>query len=151
MGRPTIYTPELADLICDRLAAGQSLRAVCEDEGMPDEKTVRTWAIEGVQGFSPQYARARELGYLAMADELLDIADDGTNDFITKTNADGSTYEQVNSEHIQRSRLRVDTRKWMLSKALPKVYGDKITQEHVGEGGGPINFVTVYETPPKKK
>jgi hypothetical protein len=63
-----------------------------------------------------------------------DIADDSRNDFITKTNGDGSTYEQVNSEHIQRSRLRIDTRKWIAARMRPKKYGDKVALTN-GEGG----------------
>lgn len=100
---------------------------------MPSEPTVRLWAIEDREGFSAHYTRAREAGYLAMADELLEIADDGTNDWMERKNRDGSTVEVENHEVLNRSRLRVDTRKWLLSKALPKVYGDKITAEHSGQ------------------
>jgi hypothetical protein len=57
---------------------------------------------------------------------MLDIADDGTNDFITKTSSDGTEFEVVNTEHIQRSKLRIDTRKWNLSKMQPKKYGEKL-------------------------
>lgn len=125
VGRPTEYTEELAARICARLAEGYSLREVCRDEGMPSEATVRRWALEDREGFSAQYARAREIGYHAMADELLEISDDGRNDWIERQGDKGVGYE-ANGEHLQRSRLRVDTRKWLLSKALPKVYGDKI-------------------------
>ena len=69
-----------------------------------------------------------------MSDEINDIAEDGTNDW-TKDEKGKTTF---NNEHHQRSRLRVDTRKWLLSKALPKIYGDKVVQEHVGKDGGPI-------------
>ncbi len=144
VGRPTIYTEELAATICAKLADGESLRAICEADEMPDEKTVRTWALENAHGFSPQYARAREIGYQSLAEDLLDIADDARNDWMVRRGEDDAGWV-ANGEHIQRSRLRIDTRKWMLSKVLPKVYGDKTTQEHVGEGGGPVQFVTVYE------
>lgn len=130
-GRPSIYTPELAMKICEQLAEGRSLRDVCDDEGMPGETTVRRWALEDYNGFSAQYAKARELGYHCMADELLEIADDGTNDWVERQ-GNNPGYE-ANGEHIQRSRLRVDTRKWFLSKVLPKVYGDKTAIV----GGGP--------------
>lgn len=85
---------------------------------------MRGWVVDDREGFAAQYTRAREIGYHMMADELLGIADDGTNDY-TKTD-DG---ERLNAEHVQRSRLRLDTRKWLLSKALPKIYGDKITHD----------------------
>tara|TARA_R110000822_G_scaffold170213_1_gene310130 strand:- start:22753 stop:23142 length:390 start_codon:yes stop_codon:yes gene_type:complete len=115
-GRPSKFTQALADRICERLAAGETLRAVCGDKDMPAHQTVLRWTKD-VEGFSDQYARARETGYALMADQLTEIAD--------------------NDGDPARDRLRVDTRKWLLSKALPKVYGDKL--QHTGEGGtGPI-------------
>ena len=123
-GRPTSFTQELANEICRRLADGLTLREVCRAEGMPSESTVRAWALEDREGFSTQYARAREIGYQSMADELVEIADDGSNDWMERNGEEAVGY-QVNGEHVQRSRLRLDTRKWLLSKALPKVYGDK--------------------------
>jgi hypothetical protein len=137
IGRPSSYTPELADLICERLADGRTLRDVCRDEDMPTESTVRTWANDDREGFYAQYARAREIGYHAMADETLEIADDGRNDWVRRQDENGETYV-LNGEHVQRSRLRVDTRKWLLSKALPKLYGDKIIQEVTGADGAPL-------------
>jgi hypothetical protein len=133
-GRPSEYTAEVATAICARLASGETLRAICRDDGMPAESTVRGWALDDREGFAAQYARSREIGYMAMADEALEIADDGSND--TYKTEEGQ--EATNHDVIARSRLRVDTRKWLLSKALPKVFGDKIVQEHTGAGGGPI-------------
>jgi hypothetical protein len=127
MGRLTKYTHALGEAICARLAAGESLNAICKDEGMPSKAAVLLWVSENRSGFSDQYARAREVGYEKMADELLEIADDGTNDFIERSKENGDTYTVVDQEHIARSRLRVETRKWLLSKMLPKVYGDKTT------------------------
>ena len=129
-GRPSKYTKTLAREICQRMAAGESLRRICTADHMPNEATVRAWALDDVQGFYPQYARAVELRAMRWSEEILDIADDGTND-----RPDGKT----DTDHINRSRLRVDTRKWLLSKVLPKVYGDKL--QHTGEGGGPVSFV----------
>lgn len=133
-GRPSAFTPELAIEICSRLAGGETLRAVCRDEKMPPESTVRKWALEDRDGFSAQYATAREIGYQSMADELLDIADDSSGD--VQSDEDGN--KKFNGEFASRSRLRVDTRKWLLSKALPKVYGEKVVQEHTGPDGGPV-------------
>lgn len=101
---------------------------------MPPESTVRKWALEDRDGFSAQYATAREIGYQSMADELLDIADDSSGD--VQSDEDGN--KKFNGEFASRSRLRVDTRKWLLSKALPKVYGEKVVQEHTGPDGGPV-------------
>lgn len=126
-GRPTIYTDKLAARICERLAAGETLRAICRDDDMPAEATVRGWATDIEHPFSAQYARAREIGYQAWADSMVDIADDSTGD-------------------PARDRLRVDTRKWIMSKALPKIYGDKQTTELTGPEGGPL---TVTWLPPQ--
>lgn len=142
-GRPSEYTQEIAQRICDELARGMTLREVCRADDMPHESTVRAWALRDYQGFFTQYSAAREIGYHAMADELLEVADDGRNDWMERNGDDGAGW-QANGEHLQRSRLRVDTRKWLLSKALPKVYGDKVI--HGGEGpSGEIIFKTVYE------
>lgn len=140
VGRNTVYTDDLGAEICNRLADGESLRSICRDDGMPDEKTVRTWAADPKHPISPHYVRAREVGYHKMADDILDIADDGENDWMVREGKDGEgTAYSVNGEHISRSKLRVDARKWLLSKALPKVYGDKVTNAHTGaDGESPI-------------
>lgn len=129
-GRPVKHTAAIAESICKLLSAGETLRQVCKRDDMPAESTVRGWALDDQGGFAAQYSRAREIGYHSMADELLDISDDGTNDYMERQTDDGSTGDSIlNGEHIQRSRLRVDSRKWLLSKALPKIYGDKIEVE----------------------
>lgn len=144
-GRPTNYTSEVAEKICAALAKGRTLRDVCRDDDMPCESTVRLWALKDRDGFYAQYAQAREVGYHAMADETLEISDDGRNDWIERLGDDGQRTYVLNGEHVQRSRLRVDTRKWLLSKALPKIYGEKITAEHTGKDGGPIETKDVSE------
>ena len=147
LGRPSTYSQQIADEVCRRLAGGESLRAICRDEGIPDESTVRLWALDDREGFAAQYARAREVQFLAIADELLEIADDGRNDWMQRTGNDGGW--DLNGEHIQRSRVRIDTRKWMLSKMLPKVYGDKTEVAVTGANGGPLQSerVTVPADP----
>lgn len=109
---------------------------------MPDERTIRAWALDAEHPFSPQYRRAREIGYHGMSDELVEIADDGTNDYVEKERLDGSKFVALDTEHVQRSKLRVDTRKWLLSKALPKIYGDKLTTELSGPDGAPIEITS---------
>lgn len=126
MARPTKYTPELTDLICERLSEGDSLRTVCLADDMPDKATVFRWLRIHKQ-FRDQYETAKQESADAMADEILDIADDGTNDWMDKTNKDGEVIgEALNSEHVQRSRLRIDTRKFLMAKMKPKKYGDKV-------------------------
>lgn len=136
MGRPTLYTPELAALICERMSRGLSLRQVCRSDDIPvDEVTVRGWAIQDVEGFSAPYAVAREAQMDAWADEILEVSDDGSNDWLDRELRDGRIERVVDTEHINRSRLRVDARKWIMSKIAPKKYGDKIQTEHSGSIG----------------
>lgn len=117
-----MFSQDVADAICEQIADGKSLRAICAVEGMPDKATVFRWlSNEQHVAFRDQYARAREAQADVLFDEILEIADDGTNDTIYTE--DG---ERTNQEVIARSRLRVDARKWMAGKLRPKVYGDKI-------------------------
>lgn len=129
-GRPTDYSPEMAARICEGLATGRSLRSVCREEGMPCLASIFLW-ISKYPEFSDQYAKAKQTGLEALAEDLLEISDDGQNDWMENNDPDNPGY-RLNGEHIQRSKLRVDTRKWLLSKLVPKKYGDKMTQEHVG-------------------
>lgn len=127
MGRPTIYNQKLATDICTRIADGESLRDICSEKKMPNRSTVHLWLLDPKKKtFSDQYELACNIRAENMFDELTEIADDGSNDYVTKENVNGDEYEVVNSEHIQRSRLRVDTRKWYLSKVLPKKFGEKL-------------------------
>jgi hypothetical protein len=122
-GGPPKYTPELAAEIIDRLEQGETLIAICRTEGMPVESAVRQWVNADVDGFAAKYARAREHGYQRMADEIIEISDDGSNDWMLRNDPDNRGY-RVNGEATSRSRLRVDTRKWLLGKVLPKIYGE---------------------------
>lgn len=140
MGRSSTFSQAIADAICERLAMGESLRSVCRDDGMPPEATVRGWVIDDVQGFAAQYTRSRDFGLDAMADEVLDVADDGRNDWIERETAKGGTYVALNDEAVSRSKLRVDARKWYLSKLAPKRYGETSKVELSGPNGGPIEL-----------
>lgn len=122
MGRPKSYKSEIAEHILAKLAAGKSLRRVCaEVQDGPDPSTVRRWVVDNLDGFRDKYTRAKEEMLEAWADEIVEIADESNRD--TVVSEDG---EHANSEWINRSRLRVDTRKWLLSKLLPKKFGDKL-------------------------
>ncbi|WP_246332898.1 terminase small subunit protein [Aureimonas mangrovi] len=136
MSRPSTFTQEIADVICERIADGESLRSICSDEGMPSKSSVFKWLGEQTS-FSDQYARAREAQADALFDEIVDIADDGRNDWMEKRNADGEHIGWTeNGEAMRRSVLRVDARKWMAGKLRPKVYGDKVAL--TGASGGAI-------------
>jgi len=135
-----MYDQQRADRICEALSQGQSLRKAAAAEGV-SHVTVLQW-IRDIPGFSDQYARAREAGWALLADELVEIADDSSGD--SYQDEDGKI--RVDQEVVARSRLRLDTRKWLLSKMLPKVYGDKVTQEHTGPNGGPVQISEVRRT-----
>jgi len=120
VGRPSKYSQELADRICSELAEGISLRAICKPDDMPHKATVFRW-LRTHDEFRDQYAKAKEESADALLEDMLYIADDGTED-------------------VQRSRLRVDVRKWAASKLKPKKYGDTSQLQLTGAGGGPIEY-----------
>ncbi len=128
-GRPTMYTPELADKICEAIAnSNRGLVSICKQDGFPSRITVHEW-INTIPEFSNKYARAKEDQAEFLAEEMLEIADDSSKD--TTTNERGKPIED--KEWTNRSRLRVDTRKWIASKLKPKKYGDKLDVTTDGE------------------
>lgn len=124
VGRPSKYSQELADRICEQLSEGVSLRRVCLDEDLPSARTVFRWFREN-EAFCQQYARAKQESADAMAEDILDIADAGDNDLMWIKRG-GEDVQVPNNEVLQRSRLRVDTRKWLMAKMKPKKYGEKV-------------------------
>lgn len=124
IGAPSIYTQELADAICDLLASGMSMRSVAKKEGMPSCQTMFKWIREKPE-FAEQYARAKQECADALVEEMQDIADDASNDWMEREDPKNPGYD-FNGEHVQRSRLRIDTRKWIASKLKPKKYGEKL-------------------------
>lgn len=123
MARPTDYNEKIVDRICHLLATtSKGLHKICEEEGMPCVATVFNWLNnEENKSFLDKYARARNAQAELLADEIIDIADDSSRD-------DTITENGViqNSEWINRSRLRVDARKWKASKLYPKKFGDRM-------------------------
>lgn len=139
-GRPSIYSQELADAICEKLVNGLSLRRVCASDEFPGISTVMRWLREN-EAFREQYALAREMQADGLFDEILDIADSQEGDVYVK---DGEEF--VNHDAIQRARLRIDARKWMAGKMRPKVYGDTIAHKHSGDNDGdPIRMVDMTD------
>lgn len=136
-GRPTKRTPAVLAAICERLMMGEPLAAICRDEGMPHPSTVRDW-MDADAELSRAIARAREAGEDWLAAECLEIADDARNDWMEKQNQNGETFESFNGEHVQRSKLRIETRLKLLAKFNPKKYGDRVT--HAGDPEAPIGL-----------
>jgi len=114
-----------ADEICERIANGESLREIAKAMNLGSPSKICAEASKNPE-FAEQYARAMDIRVENLADELIDIAEDGSNDWMERQNRDGSTYIAFDREAIERSRLRIDTRKWIASKLKPKKYGDRI-------------------------
>ena len=132
-GRPTIFTKALGDRFFARLAMGESVRTVCAEDNMPAMTTIFRWLREK-EDFRKQYDVAKQEATEAMSEDLLDIADNGVNDWMeVHYGKDDDASWRVNGEAIQRSRLRVDVRKWLMSKMKPKKYGEKLDLTSAGE------------------
>lgn len=116
---------KLFNIICDRIAKGESLRSICKDKDMPCADTVTKFLREKAdQNEILQYARARDQQADRIAEEVIEIADDGSNDWMESNDPDNPGWK-FNGEHAQRSRLRIDARKWFAGKVAPKKYGDR--------------------------
>ena len=143
MGRPSDYSEQLADIICERMICGaddkpESLRSICRDDGMPALGTVMRWLAKHPE-FRAQYASAREAQAEVHQEELIEISDNCTDDVqVLMGNDDEGALGRLNHSAVARAKLQVDTRKWVMSKMVPKKYGDKIQQEHTGPDGKPL-------------
>jgi hypothetical protein len=124
VGRPTKYTQAIADSICNSIATnvlGLKAQAKRHPE-WPDQNTIYEWIASNREGFGEKYARAKVQQLQSMEDEMLGIADDGSNDWMETKKG-----KMLDREAVQRSQLRIDTRKWLMSHLLPKKYSDKLT------------------------
>jgi|SRR5687767_406597 len=140
-GRPTEYTTELAIEFCNRLIRSASVAEVCRADDMPDRSTIFLWKLQNKGGdFLDLYEQAQKVRLEGWADDIVDIGDnpkplwaknDKGEDYIF-------TYEDVN-----RSKLRVDSRKWLLAKLNSKVFGDKVGEDE-NKGNKPIT-VNIYK------
>lgn len=119
---------------------GQTLLEICRDEHMPDRTTVWDWR-EAHPEFANAYTRAQAARAELWADEIVTISDDATNDWMDRETRDG-TIRVIDHEHVMRSRLRVDTRKWIVSKLLPK-FRDK----PMAEDSGTDNTLKIVNSP----
>ncbi|MNG79604.1 hypothetical protein D3C79_382210 [compost metagenome] len=148
-GRRSAYTKELGEVICSAIADGVSLRAVLARPGMPSKSMVMRWlADERYVEFRDQYVCAREDLADKLADEILQIADDGSND--TFLDANGNV--KVNHDVIARARLQIDARKWLAAKLAPKKYGDGGRRENSGvnHGSMQVKSTVTFVNPPNR-
>lgn len=114
--------------ICRRVMEGESVRRICMDEHMPCRSTVLNW-LAAEPAFRAGYAFAKQLLAETLAEEIIEISDDAARDWVTGEN--GPAFDH---EHVQRARLRVDSRKWLAGKLAPKRYGDASTLRLDGLG-----------------
>lgn len=119
------YTPEIGDRICAEIAEGKSLRSICKMDGMPGRRTVFDW-LRRHEDFRTAYDIACAERAECFAEDIIEIADDRSGDYIV----DAERGITIDHENINRSRLRVDARKWVAAKMLPKKYGDRVDVEH---------------------
>lgn len=118
-----------ADKVCERIALGEPLRQICRESGFPSYGAIYDW-LEVQPEFASRFAHARARGFDAIADEALEIADDATNDYMLRRRAgdeDGEGGKVLDAEHVQRSKLRIETRLKLLAKWDPKRYGERTT------------------------
>jgi hypothetical protein len=136
VGRPSKYTKALRDKICAELAIGRSVKWICEQEWGPGIDTFYRW-LNGNVEFRESYTRAKEDGAEAVFNEIREIAEDDSGDLLKIKDDEGNVID-VKSNHaaVQRSKLKVDTYKWMLAKIMPKKYSDRLAidgqTEHTG-------------------
>ncbi len=129
MARPSKYSQQLADAICDLLVDGKSLRTICSTAKMPSRSTVIRWLAEN-EAFRNQYARARELQADTLAEEILDIADKAVLGERLKKDGKGKVLERQTGDMVERSKLMIDVRKWYAGKVQPKKYGERVALDH---------------------
>ena len=129
MARPSKYTQQLADSICEQLADGKSLRTICSTQKMPGRSTVLRWLAQNNE-FRRQYAHAREQQADALAEEILDIADKAVLGERLKKDGKGKVLERQTGDMVERSKLMIDARKWYAGKLQPKKYGERVALDH---------------------
>ena len=123
-GRSAGYSTEIADTISNRLINGESLRAICADPAMPARATVFRWLASN-QEFRRSYALTRECWEEDILDEILEIADDSSGDYVEKVLPGGQVVMVPNPENIRHARLRIKARKWALARMTPRKYGNR--------------------------
>jgi hypothetical protein len=128
-GRPSKFSQRIAEKICRQLALGESLVKICAGPGMVDISTVFRW-LDKKEAFRDMYAHARECQAEFYAHQIIDIADE--TPITEQPDPDGGVTIRIDSAGIQRNKLRVDARKWVAAKLLPRKYGDRILNEHAG-------------------
>lgn len=124
-GSQVPYDQGRAEEICNRLSSGEALSEICDSPGMPASKTVFRW-MAGNDAFRQGFSRARADQMSAWAEEIILISDDSRNDYMERESHKGNLFKGLDPEHMQRTKLRIETRKWVMSKLAPGLFGDKV-------------------------
>jgi len=152
-GNPDYYTPELGQAVCDLIAHGVKIDDLYRLGGlvvMPSADVFYRWLVK-YPDFDNMYFKAKQAQAERFAAEILDIADDGTNDFVEKEIANGRKVVQLDGEHVARSKLRIETRRWLMSKYRPVRYGERTALAVTGADGGPLKVQSTTLDPEKLK
>jgi hypothetical protein len=123
--RPTEYTEEIGETICDRIVGGESLRTICADAGMPDEATVLGW-VSSHREFRDQYELARDFAVEALLDETIEIIDDPSGYLVERVQANGRVVVVWDRKQLSRCRLRTDVRKWVVDQLPPLKFEERL-------------------------
>ena len=123
--------------IVQRISNGETLRAICREEGKPHWTVIYDWLKENPE-FNLRFTRARDIGHDAIAEECLQIADDKLGDW-TLTDS-GPTFD---GDHVQRAKLKIETRLKLLAKWSPKKYGESTQLKHADADGNKLNLGSI--------
>jgi hypothetical protein len=143
-----MYNKEYAAIALAGLHDGMSLREICRQQrainpDFPSPSGIRHWYVEngdaGDDNFQERYALARRAQGQHWAEEVLTIADEGQNDYMDRLRRDGKIDRKVDNECVQRSKLRIEARKWLLSKLHPDVYAERFLHQTLGADGKPVD------------
>lgn len=137
-------TEKIVSEICARLAEGETLRSICRRKGMPHWNTVYVWMAED-QDLAGRIARAREIGFDAIAQEALEIANTPVIGEETEESDDGRI-KTKRGDMLGHRKLQIDTRLKLLAKWCPARYGDKTSMELTGANGGPVRAQVIIAT-----
>lgn len=121
----TPYNEAVVQAICTQIMQGRTLRSICDDYRYPNMQTVLKWLADPTKvEFRNTYYNARRVAAELLMDEVIEIADDDSEDYIEKTDRKGNKFHSFNAENVHRAKLRVETRMKLAAKLLPKIYGD---------------------------
>lgn len=142
------YNEEIALTICERIASGETLRKICDEPGFPSRSTVFRWLLS-TAAFELQYKAALAWRAESRADEIIEIADDGSHDYkLVLGDGDSVGVLQLDKEALARSKIRIQARQWLMAKESPRKYGDKPVAEQPPPPANPEDARVVNETPP---